>query len=117
MIKISFLKKDDLAYKIYKTIWKNRRLWYIPYKKELGGHFQGVHTSDKDFAVFIHDGKLYVEKNSDILINIPNQNPVFTDEELDSTIKVEKVDFERKSGEGKFLTKDNFKQQFELIEV
>ena len=30
MIKITFLKKDETARKIYKTIWNNRNNWYLP---------------------------------------------------------------------------------------
>ena len=116
MTKISFLKKDDLAFRIYNTIWKNKQLWYIPHKKELGGHFQGLHVVDKNYDMFVYEGKLYVE-NSDILINIPEKEPLFTQEEINSTIKIEKVEFNRKKGEGKFLTEDNLEKCYDLIIV
>ena len=44
MIKITFLKKDETARKIYQTIWNNRNTWYLPYLRLAGGHFHGLHT-------------------------------------------------------------------------
>ena len=116
MVKITFLKKDELALRIYKTIWKNKQLWYLPHKKELGGHFQGLHVAKQIYEMFIYEGNLYTD-NYKLLINIPEEEPLFTEEEINSTIKIERVDFERKKGEGKFLTKENFLKRFELLNI
>lgn len=113
MIKITFLKKDELAFRIYKTIWKNRNIRYIPKNP----HHVNRFVYDSENELFVYEGNLYIVYGSDILINLPEHEPVFTEKEVDSTIKIEKVDFERKKGEGKFLTEDNLKERFELIEV
>ncbi|MCR4822091.1 MAG: hypothetical protein K5873_04365 [Treponema sp.] len=115
MIRVTFLKKDDLAFEIYKSIWENRNLWYVPHLKALGGHFQGLHKKKSDTPTFILEGKLYLETDK-ILINKPEESH-FSQEEINSTVKIEKIDFDREKGQGKFLTDDNWEKRFELIEV
>lgn len=112
MIRVSFLKKDDLAFRIYKTIWNNRNIRYIPKNP----HHVNRFIYDAENELFIYEGKLYAVYGTTVLINLPEQEPEFTDEEISSRVKIEKIDFERKKGEGKFLTEDNLEQRFELIE-
>ena len=119
MIKITFLKKDETARKIYQTIWNNRNTWYLPYLRLAGGHFHGLHTYKTQTQLFVYEGCLYVERTkvNHVLINIPEATPAFTEDEINSTIVLEEVDFQRQKGQGKFLTEENLERRFELIEV
>ena len=118
MIKITFLKKDETARKIYQTIWNNRNTWYLPYLWLAGGHFHGLHTYKTQTQLFVFEGSLFVErpKINHVLINIPEATPAFTEDEINSTVVVEEVDFQRQKGQGKFLTEENLERRFELIE-
>ena len=118
MIKITFLKKDETARKIYQTIWNNRNTWYLPYLRLAGGHFHGLHTYKTQTQLFVYEGCLYVErpKVNHVLINIPEATPAFTEDEINSTVVVEEVEFQRQKGQGKFLTEENLERRFELIE-
>ena len=119
MIKISFLKKDEMAKKIYRTIWENRNLWYLPKRKELGGHFHGFHNYQTETQLFIYEGDFYIDRDitHHVLINKPEYPPAFTDDEIYSIVAIEKVDFQRQKGQGKFLTEENLDKRFELIEI
>ena len=118
MIKITFLKKDETARKIYQTIWNNRNTWYLPYLRLAGGHFHGLHTYKTQTQLFVYEGCLFVErpKINHVLINIPEATPAFTEDEINSTVVVEEVEFQRQKGQGKFLTEENLERRFELIE-
>ena len=118
MIKITFLKKDEIARKIYQTIWNNRNTWYLPYLRLAGGHFHGLHTYKTQTQLFVFEGSLFVErpKVNHVLINIPEATPAFTEDEINSTVVVEEVEFQRQKGQGKFLTEENLERRFELIE-
>ena len=118
MIKITFLKKDENARKIYQTIWNNRNTWYLPYLWLAGGHFHGLHTYKTQTQLFVFEGSLFVErpKVNHVLINIPEATPAFTEDEINSTVVVEEVEFQRQKGQGKFLTEENLERRFELIE-
>ena len=109
MIKITFLKKDEIARKIYQTIWNNRNTWYLPYLRLAGGHFHGLHTYKTQTQLFVFEGSLFVErpKVNHVLINIPEATPAFTEDEINSTVVVEEVEFQRQKGQGKFLTEEN----------
>ena len=119
MIKITFLKKDELAKKIYKTIWDNRSLWYLPKLRQLGGHHHGFHNYRNQTQLFVYEGNLYIEReiSHHVLINKAEHVPLFTEDEINSTVVIEKVDFQRKKGQGKFLTEENLERRFELIEA
>ncbi|MCR4823700.1 MAG: hypothetical protein K5873_12605 [Treponema sp.] len=119
MIKITFLKKDELAKRIYKTIWDNRNLWYLPKLRQLGGHHHGFHIYKTPTQLFVYKGILYIERdiNQKVLINKPEHVPFFSDDEIYSTVVIENVDFHRKKGDGKFLTEENLERRFELIEA
>ena len=118
MIKITFLKKDETARKIYQTIWNNRNTWYLPYLRLAGGHFHGLHTYKTQTQLFVYEGCLFVErpKINHVLVNIPEATPAFTEDEINSTVVVEEVEFQRQKGQGKFLTEENLERRFELIE-
>ena len=118
MIKITFLKKDETARKIYQTIWNNRNTWYLPYLRLAGGHFHGLHTYKTQTQLFVFEGSLFVErpKVNHVLINIPEATPAFTEDEINSTVVVEELECQRKKGQGKFLTEENLERRFELIE-
>ena len=118
MIKITFMKKDEIARKIYQTIWNNRNTWYLPYLRLAGGHFHGLHTYKTQTQLFVFEGSLFVErpKVNHVLINIPEATPAFTEDEINSTVVVEEVEFQRQKGQGKFLTEENLERRFELIE-
>lgn len=118
MIKITFLKKDETARKIYQTIWNNRNTWYLPYLRLAGGHFHGLHTYKTQTQLFVYEGCLYVERSKaqHVLINTPEATPAFTEHEINSTVVVEEVDFQRQKGQGKFLAEENLERRFELIE-
>ena len=119
MIKITFLKKDELAKRIYKTIWDNRSLWYLPKLRQLGGHHHGFHNYRNQTQLFVYEGNLYIEReiSHHVLINKAEHVPLFTEDEINSTVVIEKVDFQRKKGQGKFLTEENLERRFELIEA
>ena len=51
------------------------------------------------------------------MINKPEHVPFFSDDEIYSTVVIENVDFQRKKGDGKFLTEENLERRFELIEA
>ena len=67
--------------------------------------------------MYILNGKLYIACGYNVVINKPEEIPKFSEDEIKSTIKTEVIDFERKKGEGKFLTKDNLEKRFELLET
>lgn len=113
MVKITFLKKDELAFKIYKAIWNNRNIRYIPKNP----HHVNRFIYDAENELFIYEGKVYAVSGTTVLINLPEQEPVFTDEEINSTVKIENVSFERKKGEGKFLTEENLFDRFQLLNI
>lgn len=114
MLMISFLKKDENAFKIYKAIWENRNVRIVPKNPHFFNRFCYVKPNTE---VFIHNGKLYINCGYKVVINHPAHNPVFTEAEINSTVKIERVEFKSKKGEGKFLTKDNLEKRFELLEV
>ena len=89
MIKITFLKKDETARKIYQTIWNNRNTWYLPYLRLAGGHFHGLHTYKTQTQLFVYEGCLYVErpKVNHVLINIPETTPAFTEDEINAVVE------------------------------
>ena len=113
MIKITFLKKDELAKKIYKTIWKNRNTRYISKNPH---HFNRFIFNARN-ELFVYEGNLYIVYGNNVLINLPEHNPVFTEDEINSTVVIEEVDFQRKKGQGKFLTEENLERRFDLIEA
>ena len=89
MIKITFMKKDEIARKIYQTIWNNRNTWYLPYLRLAGGHFHGLHTYKTQTQLFVFEGSLFVERTkvNHVLINIPEATPAFTEDEINSTLE------------------------------
>ena len=111
---VTFLKKDELAFKIYKAIWENRNIRIVPKNPHFFNRFCIVKP---DTEVFIYSGRLYIVCGYNVVINHPAEQPKFSEEEIKSTIKTEVVEFERKKGEGKFLTKDNLEKRFELLET
>ena len=113
MIKITFLKKDELAKRIYHTLWKNRNVRAVPKNPHFFNRFAII---EPDTQMFIFEGFLYVESAKYPLLNCFNQT-VFNDDEIHSTIVMEKVDFQRQKGQGKFLTEENLERRFELIEA
>ena len=104
---------------MYTTIWDNRNLWYLPKLRQLGGHHHGFHNYTTQTQLFIYEGILYIERdiNQHVLINKPEYVPLFTEDEINSTVAIENVDFQRQKGQGKFLTEDNLDRRFELIET
>ena len=111
---VTFLKKDELAFKIYKAIWENRNIRIVPKNPHFFNRFCYVKP---DTEVYILNGKLYIACGYNVVINKPEEIPKFSENEIKSTIKTEVIDFERKKGEGKFLTKDNLEKRFELLET
>ena len=114
MTVVTFLKKDELAFRIYKAIWENRNIRIVPKNPHFFNRFCYVKP---DTEVFILNGKLYIACGYNLVINHPAHNPVFTEADIHSTIKIQTIEFDRKKGEGKFLTNDNLRKRFELIEV
>ena len=110
MIKISFLKKDETAKKIYLELWKNRNVRAMPKNPHFFNRFAIVKP---DTQMFILDGFLYVISEKYPLVNCFDR-VYFFDDEIYSTIAMEKVDFQRQKGQGKFLTEENLEKRFEL---
>lgn len=113
MIKISFLKKDETAKKIYLELWKNRNVRAMPKNPHFFNRFAIVNP---DTQMFILNGFLYVISEKYPLVNCFDRVN-FTDDEIYSTIAMEKVDLQRQKGQGKFLTEENLDKRFELIEI
>ena len=93
------------------------------FRLALHGFFRLTQTFNRfcivkpDTEVFIYSGRLYIACGYSVVINLPAEQPKFSEEEIKSTIKIEVVEFGRKKGEGKFLTKDNLEKRFELLET
>lgn len=114
MVMITFLKKDELAFRIYKSIWDNRNIRIIPKNPHVMNRFCRVRPDTK---LFIYEGKLYIDGVNTIVINNPGQEPVFSEDEIRSVIKIDIVEFERKKGEGKFLEDKNLEKCYDMITV
>ena len=111
MIKITFLKQDELAKKIYHTLWENRNVRAIPKNPHFLNRFAIVKP---DTEMFILDGFLDVNSGSYPLLNYFGKTN-FSNDEINSTIVMEQVDFQRQKGQGIFLTEENLEKRFELI--
>jgi hypothetical protein len=77
---VTFLKKDELAFKIYKAIWENRNIRIVPKNPHFFNRFCIVKP---DTEVFIYSGRLYIVCGYSVVINHPAEQPKFSEEEIE----------------------------------
>ena len=114
MIKIEFLKKDDISHKIFMRLWENRKVRLAPKLPGIFNYFSGYYE-DSGNDLFVYCGNLYIVYGTYPILNKPNQE-VISDEEIAASIRItENVSVEPKKGESKHLSAENLEKCYDLI--
>ena len=73
MIKIEFLKKDDISHKIFMRLWENRKVRLAPKLPGIFNYFSGYYE-DSGNDLFVYCGNLYIVYGTYPILNKPNQS-------------------------------------------